>query len=373
MMETRDLNSNEPSSQINQVSSNNIKYDDEISLKEVISKLKDWTNYLMSKWHILTIVFALGGLLGFMYTLTKKTKYEAELTFVLEGEKPSGMSLYSGLASQFGLGGGSGSDGVFGGTNFLALMKSRSMIQRALLTTISLNNQKITLAEFYIRIKKFREEWKETSPDLLNVKFPPGSDPNSFTKIQNSLMGSFHSGIVSEHLYVGSKSKKENILSFKVTSENELFSKYLTDALAKEVSEFYINTKTERTKRSLSIMEHQADSIRKEFNSAIVGVSTLIDANPNPNQSRVRLAVPSQRRQVDAQVNQTLLMELIKNIEMSKMNIREETPLFQVIDSPVMPLPVIKPNKKTFFVLGAVLSVILAVVFLVVKRVLNNL
>ena len=66
-------------------------------------------------------------------------------------------------------------------------------------------------------------------------------------------------------------------------------------------------------------------------------------------------------------------MELIKNIEMSKMNLREETPLFQVIDSPVMPLPVIKPNKKTFFVLGAVLSVILAVVFLVVKRVLNNL
>jgi hypothetical protein len=162
-------------------------------------------------------------------------------------------------------------------------------------------------------------------------------------------------------------------LSFKVTSGNELFSKYLTDALAKEVSEFYINTKTERTKRSLSIMEHQADSIRKEFNLAIVGVSTSIDANPNPNQSRARLAVPSQRRQVDAQVNQTLLMELIKNIEMSKMNLREETPLFQVIDSPVMPLPVIKPSKKTFFVLGAVLSVVLAVVFLVVKRVLNNL
>lgn len=372
-METKDLRQNQQSSQLSEMSRNALTYDDEISLKEVIAKLKDWTNYLISKWLILAIVFVFGGLMGFVYTLLKEPKYEAELTFVLEGEKPSGMSLYSGLASQFGLGGGGSSDGVFAGTNFLALMKSRSMIQRALLTTITINNQKITLAEFYIQIKKFREEWKKTSPDLLNVKFPPGSDPRTFTKIQNSLMGSFHSGIVSEHLYVGAKNKKESILSFKVTSENELFSKYLTEALAKEVSEFYINTKTERTKRSLYILEHQADSVRKEFNTAIAGVSSSIDANPNPNQSRLRLAVPSQRRQVDAQVNQTLLMELIKNIEMSKMNLREETPLFQVIDSPVLPLPVIKPSKKTFFVLGALVSVILAVVFLVVKRVLNNL
>jgi uncharacterized protein involved in exopolysaccharide biosynthesis len=66
-------------------------------------------------------------------------------------------------------------------------------------------------------------------------------------------------------------------------------------------------------------------------------------------------------------------MELIKNIEMSKMTLREETPLFQVIDSPVLPLSVNLPNKKTFFLLGSVVSFILAVVFLVVKRVLNNL
>ena len=62
MIETRDLNSNEPSSQINQVSSNNI-YDDEISLKEVITILKEWTNYLVSKWLILSVVFAFGGLM----------------------------------------------------------------------------------------------------------------------------------------------------------------------------------------------------------------------------------------------------------------------------------------------------------------------
>jgi uncharacterized protein involved in exopolysaccharide biosynthesis len=373
MMETKDLNSNEPSSQINQVSSNNIKYDDEISLKEVISILKDWTNYLISKWLILSVVFAFGGLMGVMYTLTKEPQYEAELTFVLEGEKPSSGSLYSSLAGQFGLGGGSASDGVFGKTNFLALLTSRKMIQRALLSTVNVNNQEITLAEFFIQIKKFREEWKKTSPDLLNVKFPPGSDPKSFSVVQNSLMRSFHSAIIGEHLYVGSKSKKESIMAIRVNSTNELFSKSLTEALVKDVSEFYISSKTERTKRSLNILEHQADSVRREFNSAIAGVSSSIDANPNPNASRIRLAVPSQSRQVDAQVNQTMLMELIKNIEMSKMTLREETPLFQVIDSPVLPLSVNLPNKKTFFLLGSVVSFILAVVFLVVKRVLNNL
>jgi hypothetical protein len=58
-----------------------------------------------------------------------------------------------------------------------------------------------------------------------------------------------------------------------VNSTNELFSKYFTEALVKEVSDFYIDTKSKKSRENMLILERQTDSIRRELNGAITGVA----------------------------------------------------------------------------------------------------
>jgi hypothetical protein len=347
---------------------------DEISLKELIIKIKEWSRYLLSNWLMILLVAMIGGGLGLFYTYIKKEKYIAEISFIMDNQKPASMGIYGGLASQLGIGGtGRSSEGFFSGDNFFTLMKSRNMMQRLFLTSVRVGGKEITLIEYYIRVKKLRRKWKEENLDLVKVEFPVNSDPNKFTLEQNSLISSLHAEIIADVLFIGPRSKKEATMVIRVTSDNELFSKAFAELVSTEVSEFYISKKTDKIQRNLTILRQQADSVRREFNAAIQGVSASIDANPNPNLSRVRLAVPSKQREIDAQVNQTMLMELIKNIEMTKMTLSEETPLFQIIDHPVLPLPVSRPDRLTFMLLGTVVFGFSSILYFVIRRILVNL
>jgi uncharacterized protein involved in exopolysaccharide biosynthesis len=132
---------------------------DGISIKDLILKIGKWRKYLISKWKIILIAAIIGGAIGLVYAILKKTIYKAELSFALEDEKSSASGLGSalGLASQFGidLGGGGG---AFSGDNLLELMKSRSIVESTLLTPITIKGKTQTLAELYISFNDLRKK-----------------------------------------------------------------------------------------------------------------------------------------------------------------------------------------------------------------------
>ena len=77
---------------------------DEISLKELIEKAKDWVVYLLSQWKIIILAGFIGAGLGFAYSFIKKPVYTATLSYALEdGKSGSGLGGALGLASSFGL------------------------------------------------------------------------------------------------------------------------------------------------------------------------------------------------------------------------------------------------------------------------------
>lgn len=346
---------------------------DEISLKELILKLQEWWKYLLTKWVIILIAGIIGGIAGVIYAYSKKTVYTAELTFVLEGgSQGGGLANYAGLASQFGVNMGSG-QGVFEGENFLSLMKSRLMIEKALMTPVKVNNRTITLSEFYIDINKLRQKWSKDNPKLKTIRFLPGSDPSKFSKEQNSTISNFHKTLITNNLFIDKQDKKSSIIVLRVNSANELFSKYFAEVLAKEVSKFYVETKTKKSVDNVRILQHQTDSIKGALNLSMIGVAASVDANPNPNSARQILHVPSQRRQGDVQANQAILGQLVQNLEIAKMSLRTETPLIQIIDRPILPLPKTRVSKTTSVLAGGIIGGFLMTLFIVIRKFLGNL
>lgn len=341
---------------------------DEISLRDLILKAREWWRYLRSKWIIILIAGIVGGAIGFIYTYLKKPIYRAELSFALQDEKASGgLSGALGLASQFGIDfGGGNAGGEFSGDNLLELMKSRSMVEKALLTPVIIKGNRETLAEYYIDFNRIREDWKG-SRDLENIHFLPDVDRSRFTLKQDSILGVFHKKLIVNNLTVDKLDKKLSIISLKVRSENELFSKYFTEILAKVVSDFYVQTKIRKGTQNVLVLQRQTDSVRRALNAAISGVASSMDNTPNPNPLQQILHVPSQRKQVDVQANSIILNELVKNLEIARMSLLQETPLIQVIDRPILPLEKEKSSKLYATIIGACLLSFLAAMYQVIN------
>ncbi|SHM19468.1 Wzz/FepE/Etk N-terminal domain-containing protein [Flavobacterium chilense] len=347
-------------------------HNDEISLKELINKGKEWYGYLLSRWKIILLIGIIGSASGVTYSVLKEPVYTATLSFALEDEKSGGgLGGALGLASSFGLDLGGSGGGIFTGSNLTELFKSRSMVEKTLLSPINLNGEQISLAEMYVRNSKWREKWNK-DPKLSTIQFLPNQKHKKFTRVQDSIMGTIYSNLSKSGLSVAQKDKKIAIINIDVSSTNELFAKYFCEALTKEVGEFYIETKSKKARLNMAILERQVDSIRRELNGAITGVAVANDNTFNLNPALNVRRAPSARRQVDVQANTAILTELVKQSELAKVTLRKETPLIQVIDRPILPLAKERFGKIKGILLGGILAVFFATLFFIVRRIIKQ-
>lgn len=344
----------------------------EISLKELFIKAQSWFSYILSKWIIILLFGAIGGLAGLGYSFVQKPVYTASLTFALEDQQQGGgLSSAIGLASQFGFDIGGSGGGIFAGANLIELFKSRSMVEQTLLKPVAAQGSEISFAEMYIQLAKWREKWS-TDQKLASIQFLPNSDRKQFSRAQDSILGVIYQMISLNNLAVGQKDKKLDIIIIVMKSENENFAKYFTEALAKEVSDFYILTKSKKSRINMEILERQTDSIRRELNGAITGVAIANDNTFGLNPALNVRRAPSARRQVDVQANTAILTELVKQTELAKVSVRKETPLIQIIDRPILPLPKERLGKLKAIIIGGLLLGLSAVLFIVGRRAIKE-
>jgi uncharacterized protein involved in exopolysaccharide biosynthesis len=339
---------------------------DEISLKELIQKIQEWIAYLKTQWKLIIGIAALGGIIGFVYASFQKPSYLATTTFVLEEDKGGGGGLGGamGLASSFGFDLGGGGGGLFTSSNIIELMKSRLVVEKTLLNPVQVAGKEISLADYYIQINELKEGWSKKA-SLANINFPVNADRTKFSLEQDSILQTISAGLTKNNLVIAQKDKKVSIISLTVKTESELFSKLFCEQLLKETSDFYIETKSKKSRLNVDILQHQADSIRAELNGAITGVATASDNVYNLNPAYNVKKTPGTRRQIDVQANTAILTQLVAQLESSKVSLRKETPLVQLIDRPILPLEKDKVGRLKSLVLGGFLSGFLTVLYLV--------
>jgi uncharacterized protein involved in exopolysaccharide biosynthesis len=344
----------------------------EVSLKDLILRLRELNRYVLSKWYIVIIIGIIGGVLGITYSFFKKTRYIGALTFVLEeNSKSGGLGSYAGLANQFGidLGGMSGNNGLFTEDNILEFLRSRLMVERALLTPVIVDKKEITLANYYIDFNNLREKWVENTA-LSRIDFPVNADRSQFTLLQDSLLNEIYKSIIKTNLVVAKPDKKVSFISVKCTSLNERFSKEFTTHLVFEATSFYVATKTKRSKSTIDRLQARADSIEKLLNQKTYSAAVAQDLNLNP--ARSVASVNSEMVTRDKVVLQTTYGEVIKNLEISKITMAQETPLIQIVDTPLYPLEKDRLGKVKGLIIGGFLASFLTILFLILKKIFKS-
>jgi uncharacterized protein involved in exopolysaccharide biosynthesis len=93
------------------------------------------------------------------------------------------------------------------------------------------------------------------------------------------------------------------------------------------------------------------------------------DRIPNANPLLSAATVGGRRKQVDVQTSAAVFQEIVKNLEMAKINHRINTPLIQLIDSPTLPLKRTEIRLLKGIVYGAALFGLLALSLLYLRRI----
>jgi uncharacterized protein involved in exopolysaccharide biosynthesis len=348
---------------------NNINInDDEISFKEIIQNLKIWINYLKSRLNIILLFSLLGGLIGLCISVFEKPSYVATISFAMDDDKSSnngGLGGALGIASSIGIDLTNSGGGAFAASNLSELMKSRYIVEKVLLRSIENNISKTSLADYYIEKNNLKKNYEH-----LKVQLPPNNIRSGFNKLQDSILFQIYKKIISDDiLTIQQKDKKVSILSIIVKSNDEIFSKRFCELLVEETTNFYTETKSKKAKRNVEILEKQADSIRRQLDFSISGVALENDMVYNLNPAFNRKGINSKQKQIEVQANSALLTNILVQLELAQINLRKETPLIQLIDTPKFPLERDNIGKKMSFIIWALIFGFGSIIILIFKRI----
>ena len=337
---------------------------EEITLKELILNIKEWFSFILSKWKIIFLFSVIGSICGYLYSINKETLYVAELSFIVENDKP--MVLDGSLSTTFSFDlGGSSDEGIFSSTNMIELFKSRRMVEKTLLTKIPWNNKNISLADMYLMINQSEEKIL----DSKNIIFPINKQRQDFSRKQDSILGQIYSAVKTNYLTIDYLDKKTSIIKVKMKNKNELFAKSFLEKLAQVVSDDYYEIKTKKSKINMMVLQRQTDSVRVELNNALNGIEIVKENSFNLNSDlKIHRLNPKQQK-VDIEINTKVLTEFIKQLEISKVAVSKDTPLIQVIDRPIFPLEILKFGKIKGIILGGFLALFLVIGFYVIGRI----
>ena len=326
----------------------------QISFKDFIKNINNVISYLKYKIVSILIVGFIGGLLGFVYAYTSPLKYIAKLTFVVEESRVSGGGL-SALAGQFGfdLGGGSGGN-IFAGDNILLFLKSENLCREVLLTYYDDAKQK-TLADKYSEVKKLKNKWK--SNGKINFKkYQSGQMPIIEDSLLQVLITKY---LLKNDLLITKPDKKASFVQIVVTTEDEKLSQFLSQRLVKIAVEKYIESKMKLRIANVAMLEKRADSLSSILNDktykAASNQQVLVDANPAIKTSSINSEISNREKSMIA----TIFAEVVKNLEIAKSILNQETPSIQIVDHSYLPLEHKKLGKfKTAFISAFIFSIL---------------
>jgi hypothetical protein len=343
--------------------------EDEISLKELIEKLQSLWKYLLTQWLKIVVIGLLGGAIGFVYAYRQPVKYIAKMTFVVEDAKSSGGGLAS-LAGQFGFDiGGGGGGSIFSGDNILLFLKSESLVRETLLTPFDEKGTS-TLADRYAEVMKMKEAWVENEK-IGNVDFSKFKS-EILPRKEDSILQSIENGLIKSSLTIARPDKKASFIEAKVTSLDESFSKLFLDRLVKVATERYVESKTKTKAANVAMLQRKADSLTAVLTnktySAAASQQNLVDANPALKTNAISSEISTRDKTMAA----TIFAEVVKNLELSKTLLNQETPVIQVVDQSTFPLEKEKTSKRKSLILGSFLAGFLTIMYLLSSKWLKS-
>jgi hypothetical protein len=329
--------------------------ENDVSFRDIFSNMRSALLHLMRRWWVILILGVSGAAIGIWYASSKPDTFTAKLSFILEEGKGGGGGLAS-LAGQFGfdLGGITGNNGPLSADNITLFLTSSSLTEETLLTRYD-SAGKYSLADRYAEVTGLKKAWKKNKKIGTEVFFPERRLV-PYSRLQDSLLQILIEEVSKKNVVISKPDRKASFIEVFTTMRDESLSKYYCERLVNAALSRYIDIKTNRQSTNVNRLQRRADSIyyllnRKTYSSA-AAQERVLDINPA---LRSMAAVPTEVISRDKVMLGTLYGEIVKNLEISKVALNQETPMIQVIDNVRLPLKRKQTSKVLYAIVGGFL------------------
>ena len=132
----------------------------------------------------------------------------------------------------------------------------------------------------------------------------------------------------------------------------------------------YIVHKTTQAKNTLEFLKNRADSVHDELKLAGKQLAKVTDINQRIIKASGRVKESQLMRRVE--MLHAIHLEIVKNLEVSRITLLNNTPIINIIDKPILPLEKDNKSKTLLAVLGVFLGGFLSVSFFVFRKLFKD-
>lgn len=337
----------------------NIYQDDEVTLKDLILKLKEYAQEVFRNI-FLVIIICLITTSYFLYEhFTFIPQYRSELRFVVEGQNGVSGGL-GGLLGSIGIKRG----GAINSYKILEVGKSNVLFNNLIYSKMDGDT---IVANKILKEYGLLEQWVESDKKFKEFYFKKEDsaiERLGLKKLKTIVWGSpkNKSKALSEFWLDDEK----GIYNISTESTSESLSLAITTKLFENIKSFFEDEVFENQKRSAEILAVKADSLKDLRTSKIYQLARFEDRNKG-----LLLKENETQRAVLTQEIQALSMayaEILKNYEMTDINLKDLQPLFMEIDRPFSPIQPTSSSLLKNLIKGLLIGAILGILLIVGRK-----
>lgn len=335
--------------------------------------LVKWLLIIWSKRVKLLIFSAIGFLLGIVYATSLDNKYTVESVFI--PESPGEMGLSGGLG---GIAAIAGFDfGVGGNSNTIRpalypeIVYSLGFLKEILDDSLLFNETKKPLIEHLEEQKRtsFNSKIKKYTiglPSLLLSKRTGTSEQfeshGEFVSFSNNEVEIIE--LLFSRLDVSYAADK-NTVTISYEHENPVFAAEVVRMFRDNLQNHVIGLRILKESNELEFIQQTYREKKKEFQRKQEELSTFKDQNLALNSSSSRITL--ERIQSEYDILNSLYIEVSKNLESAKLNVKRATPIFANLKEITIPLRKSGPNRFFIVVFSSFLGFFICTVFIIIN------
>lgn len=299
---------------------------------------------------------------------------------MLNEDDGGSLGGFASILGQFGLGGMSSPESNL--DKILELSRTRTITQKAIFDSISLNNKSDFLANHLIESLEQQNKWAskgilsfmgDDGYNLADFRFQHDSFP-AFTILENKALKKLHGYINGGEKYAGifnsAYSELSGIMNFSITTNDPQLSIHTVNNLFDRLSDYYIEKTAGKQKRDFEIIQSKYDSITQRLASVQYTLAQFEDQHRGLFRKQDLL----REKQLKGEEYKlaTMVGEAEKQFQIAQLTLENKTAYIQLIDKPLLPLKPVNKGALYYFLVGGFIGGLLSCVYVILRKMYNS-
>ncbi|CAM1352055.1 Wzz/FepE/Etk N-terminal domain-containing protein [Tenacibaculum ascidiaceicola] len=345
---------------------------DEINLFEIFKTIWEGRKTVVK----FLIVFAV---IGLFIAIFSAKEYTASSTLVPQTSDSKVGGNLGGLAAMAGINLGGGATESIPPTLYPKIAQSVPFQKELLQTPLKFSNveKEVTYQEYYDKHTKFNllafiKEYTIGLPGKIIASIKSDSEVISevnndsiyrITKKESKLFKKIQEQLVIEN------NKKDGFVKISFSMPEALAAAQMTKKAQMILQEAITSFKIEKAEQELYFIQQRYNEVKLDFEKKQATLASYKDRNQGLITSRSQ----SYLRRIESEYNLAfnLYSELAKQLETQKIKVKENTPVFTVIEPVSVPVEKSKPKRGLIIVLFTFLGGFMGIIYVLRKSLLN--